>query len=162
MATPNPESLRQFVMSLGDEPRSNPTLNIFGDLITPIITGRETAGGLVIFESVTRPKGGPPRHVHHREDEAFYVTEGTYLFEYGDTRLEGGPGTYVFLPRDIPHCFQNIGDTAGRMVVVCQPSGIESFFAEVSTMQGPPDPAKIGPVGQKWGLELLGPPMAMR
>jgi quercetin dioxygenase-like cupin family protein len=102
MATPNPESLRQFVMSLGDEPRSNPTLNIFGDLITPIITGRETAGGLVIFESVTRPKGGPPRHVHHREDEAFYVTEGAYLFEYGDTRVEGGPGTYVFLPRDIP------------------------------------------------------------
>jgi mannose-6-phosphate isomerase-like protein (cupin superfamily) len=162
MATLSTESLRQFVLSPGDKPRWYPTLNIFGDLITPIITGRETAGGLVILEGVTRPKGGPPRHVHHREDESFYVTEGRYLFEYGDTRVEGGPGTYVFLPRDIPHCFQNISETAGRMMTICQPAGLEQFFEEVSKLQGPPDPARIGPVAEKWGLEILGPPMAMR
>ena len=68
----------------------------------------------------------------------------------------------MFLPRDIPHCFQNIGDTAGKMLVICQPAGLESFFEEVSMIQGPPDPAKIGPVAQKWGMEILGPPMAYR
>ena len=162
MATPSPESLRQFVLSLGDQPRSYPTLNVFGNLITPIITGSETAGGLVVLEGVAQPKSGPPLHVHHREDEAFYVVEGKFLFEYGDTRVEGGPATYVFLPRDIPHCFQNIGDTAGRMMVICQPAGLELFFEDVSKLQGPPDPAKIGPVAQKWGMEILGPPMAMR
>src|SRR6516225_7366043 len=91
MATPSPESLRQFVLSLGDQPRSYPTLNVFGNLITPIITGSETAGGLVVLEGVAQPKSGPPLHVHHREDEAFYVVEGKFLFEYGDTRVEGGP-----------------------------------------------------------------------
>ena len=81
MATLSPESLRQFVLSLGDQPRSYPTLNVFGNLITPIITGRETAGGLVVLEGVAQPKTGPPLHVHHREDEAFYVVEGKFLFE---------------------------------------------------------------------------------
>ena len=162
VSTMRPESLRQFVLSLGDQPRSFPPWNIFGDLITPIITGRETAGGLVILDAVIPPKHGPPLHVHHREDEAFYVVEGRFLYECGDRRAEGGPGTYVFLPRDLPHCFQNIGDTAGRMVAICQPAGIESFFEQVSAIQGPPDPAKIGPIAQTLGLELLGPPMAMR
>jgi hypothetical protein len=48
------------------------------------------------------------------------------------------------------------------MIVICQPAGIELFFEDVSKLQGPPDPAKIGPVAQKWGMEILGPPMAMR
>jgi len=162
MSTISPESLRQFVLSVGDKPKSYPTWNTFGDLNTPIVTGRETAGGLFIFESVIQPKTGPPRHMHHREDEAFYVVEGNFLYECGDRRAQGGPGTYVLLPRDVPHCFQNIGDKAGKMVVICQPAGLELFFEEASTIQGPPDPAKLGPLAKKWGLELLGPPMAMR
>ena len=137
-------------------------MNTFGDLNTPIITGKESAGGLFIFESIIPPKAGPPRHLHHREDEAFCVIEGKFLYECGDRRAEGGPGTYVFLPRDIPHCFQNLSDKAGKMVVICQPAGLESFFEEISAMQGPPDPARIASLGQQWGLELLGPPMAMR
>jgi hypothetical protein len=48
------------------------------------------------------------------------------------------------------------------MVVICQPAGLEAFFEEISAIQGPPDPTKVGPIGQKWGLELLGPPMAAR
>lgn len=161
MATPSPASLRQFVMSMGDKPRSYPTLNIYGNQITPIITGKETAGSLVVFESVTQPKGGPPRHVHHREDEAFYVVQGKFLFEYGDTRVEGGPGTHVFLPRDVPHCFQNISDKVANMLSICQPAGLELFFEDISKLEGPPDPARVLPIFQKWGLELLGPPMAM-
>jgi quercetin dioxygenase-like cupin family protein len=149
-------------MSLGDKPRSGPIWNIFGDLITPVITGRETAGNLVILEAVTQPKEGPPRHVHHWEDEAFYVVEGKYLFEYGNRRTEGGPGTHVFIPRDIPHCFQNIGDQAGKMLLICQPAGLELFFEELSRVQGPPEPARVVPIFQKWGLELLGPPIALR
>jgi hypothetical protein len=88
--------------------------------------------------------------------------EGNVLYEYGDQRAEGGPGTYVFLPRDIPHCFQNIDHKAGKMVMICQPTGLELFFEEVSTIQGPPDPAKLGPLAKKRGLELLGPPLGMR
>ena len=162
MANTSPDSLRQFVMSLGDRPRSGPTWNIFGDLVTPIITGMQTAGNLVILETVTQPKEGPPRHVHHREDEAFYVVEGKFLFEYADSRIEGGPGTHVFLPRDSPHCFQNIGDKTGKMLVICQPAGLELFFEDLSRVQGPPEPAKVVPIFQKWGLELVGPSIAQR
>jgi mannose-6-phosphate isomerase-like protein (cupin superfamily) len=162
MSRAGPEAIRQFMISLGGKPRTGPTWNIFGDRMTPILTGKETGGGLVIFENITQPKEGPPRHVHHREDEAFYVVEGKFLFEFGDQRIEGGPTTHVFLPRDIPHCFQNIGDKPGKMIVIGQPAGMEHFFEELSRIVGPPEPAKVAPVFHKWGLELLGPPMAQR
>ena len=57
---------------------------------------------------------------------------------------------------------QNVGDTAGRMMVICQPAGLKLFFEDVAKLQGRPDPAKIGPIARKWGMEILGPPMAMR
>ncbi len=162
MVAVSPEFLRQFVFSAGEKRRSAPTWNIYGDLVTPIITGKDTAGNLVILDTVTPPKGGAPLHLHHREDEAFYVVTGKYLFEYGDRKVEGGPGTHVFLPREVPHCFQNIGDTPGNMLVICQPASMEGFFEDLSKLQGPPDPAKVVPIFQKWGLELLGPPIAFR
>ena len=162
MATVSPESLRQFVMSVGDRPRSGPHWNIYGDLVTPIITGGETAGNPVILETVTQPKMGAPRHLHHREDETFYMVEGKFLFEFGEKQMDGGPGTCVFLPRDIPHCFQNIGEKAGKMLIICQPAGIEMFFEDLSKLQGPPEPGRVIPIFEKWGLELLGPPMAQR
>jgi mannose-6-phosphate isomerase-like protein (cupin superfamily) len=162
MAATSPEALRRFVLSAGEKPRSGLTWDIYGDLVTPIITGKESAGGLVILETVTPPRVGPPLHLHHREDEVFYVVEGKFIFEYGGKQMEGGPGTHVFLPRDIPHCFQNIGENTGKMLVICQPAGVDLFFEDLSKLQGPPEPAKVVPVFEKWGLELLGPPMAMR
>ena len=136
--------------------------DIFGEMISPILTGKQTGQGLSIFEVVTQPKWGPPLHVHHREDEAFYVLEGRYLFECASTLVEAGPGSYLLLPRSVPHTYQNIGETPGKNMVIAAPSGVEFFFEELSKISGPPDPAKVIPVFDKWGLELLGPPIAHR
>ena len=153
MSTPTPELIRRAYTELGDGHRTGPSWNIFGDTITQIIGGKQTAGRLAILEEITPPGGGTPLHVHHREDEAFYVVEGQFLFEASGSRMEAGPGCHLFMPREVPHRLLNIGDGSGKMLIICQPAGIELFFEDLSKLTGPPEPAKVAPVFDKWGLE---------
>ena len=140
--------------------RRGEPLNIYGDLIYIKLGGKETGGRYAILEDVTPPGGGSPLHVHHREDEGFYILEGDYLFEADGKRFAAHTGDFVFAPRDIPHRFRNVGATAGTMLLTLEPAGLEDFFEELAAVAGPPDPSKVVPVFLKYGLELLGPPMA--
>lgn len=137
-------------------------LDIYGDILYFKVTGKDTQGKYAIMESLTPPQLGPPLHVHHREDESFYILEGDYLFEVDGKQQELHAGDFAWAPRDVPHCFQNIGQTTGRMIIVIEPAGIENFFAEIAALTGPPDLAKALPIFGKYGLELLGPPLGAR
>lgn len=134
-------------------------LSIFSDLVYVKLGAQETGGHYSLIENVTPPGGGPPLHVHHREDEGFYILEGDYLFEADGKRLEAHAGDFVFIPRDTPHRFRNIGTTTGTMLLTLEPAGLEIFFEELAAIPGPPDPAKLAPIFVKYGLELLGPPL---
>jgi quercetin dioxygenase-like cupin family protein len=134
-------------------------LNIYGDVLSIKLSGRETDGRYALIEDVTPPGGGTPLHVHHREDEGFYILEGNYLFEADGKRFEAQAGDYVLVPRDIPHRFRNIGTTTGTILLTLEPAGLENFFEELAVVPGPPDPAKVAPIFSKYGLELLGPPL---
>ncbi len=68
-------------------------------------------------------------------------------------------GDFVFVPRDIPHRFRNIGETKGTILLTLEPGGLEIFFEELAAVSGPPDPAKVAPIFEKYGLELLRPPL---
>ncbi len=114
------------------------------------------------METLTPPNLGPPLHVHQREDENFYIVEGDYLFEVDGRRIELLAGDFAWAPRGVPHCFQNFGSAMGRMLITVEPAGIEDFFWEIEAIPGPPDPAKIAPIGAKYGIELLGPPIHAR
>src|SRR3954470_20490680 len=70
-----------------------------------------TGGALTMIEVLSPPGGTAPWHVHHREDEMFYVLEGEVLYKCGDEVFQAGPGAFVFLPRDIPHSYKNVGGT---------------------------------------------------
>lgn len=135
-------------------------LDIFGDSVFLKIGGQETGGRYALIEDVTPPGGGTPLHVHHREDEGFYVLEGDYLFEADGHRYQVRAGDFVFIPRDIPHRFRNIGKTNGTMLLTLEPAGLEIFFEELAAVSGPPTPEKVGPIFVKYGLELLGPPLS--
>ena len=139
--------------------RRGAPLNIFSDLMYIKLGGQDTEGRYALIEDVTTPGGGTPLHVHHREDEGFYVLEGHYLFEADGKRFEANPGDFVFIPKHIPHRFLNIGETNGTILLTLEPAGIEASFEELAAIPGPPDPAKLAPLFEKYGLELLGPPM---
>lgn len=108
---------------------------------------------------MTPPGGGTPLHVHHREDEGFYVMEGMYLFEADGESFEAQTGDFIFVPRNTPHRFRNIGKTAGTILLTLEPGGLEVFFGELAAVGGPPSPEKVAPLFAKYGLELLGPPL---
>src|SRR5690606_33937364 len=85
---------------------------------------------------------GPPPHIHRREDETFYLVEGSLTFLLGPERVTAGPGDFVNVPRGTVHCFRNDGDGVARMILTFTPSGIERFFEE--TLERAADP--YGPV----------------
>jgi len=102
-----------------------------GWLLTFLATGEETNGQFALMEQVARKGNVPPRHIHHREDETFYVTEGEMTFYVGDQTIKATAGTMVFAPRDVPHSFA-IDSEEVRMLVMVSPAGAEGFFKECS------------------------------
>jgi hypothetical protein len=84
-----------------------------------------------LIEAVARKGNVPPPHIHHLEDEIFYVLEGEIVVSVGDRTIKGTAGTMVFLPRDVPHSF-TIESEQGRMLILLTPAGLERWFKEFS------------------------------
>lgn len=138
-----------------------------GSLMTFLATGEDTEGQFALIEAVTRKGNGPPPHIHHREDETFYVLEGEITVSVGDRTIRATPGTMVFLPRGIAHTFV-VDSGQARVLVLVTPAGFEGWFKEFSVpamaMTLPPE-AEI-PYSQvqemlakapKFGLEFISP-----
>jgi len=138
-----------------------------GWLTTFLATGQDTQGQFALLEQTTRKGNVPPRHIHHREDETFYVLEGEMTFSVGDQTIKATPGTMVFLPRNVAHSF-TIDSEQVRLLVMLAPAGLEEFFKELSvpapSMTLPP-PAEIPyseiqkmmALAPKYGFEIVLP-----
>ena len=122
-----------------------------GQLMSTLAEGEDTGGRLTVFEILFPPDSGPPLHVHEREDEAFYVLEGSLSVRMGEEEFEALAGSFVFQPRGIPHTFRSSSDGA-RVLLLVVPSGFEGYFralsrlAEAMTLPppaGPPSPEQM-------------------
>jgi mannose-6-phosphate isomerase-like protein (cupin superfamily) len=69
--------------------------------------------------SAERPIAG--LHVHHDDDEAWVVLEGTLGFRVGVELVTVGPGAAVLVPKGTPHAYWNGGDTEARYVLMMSP-----------------------------------------
>jgi mannose-6-phosphate isomerase-like protein (cupin superfamily) len=101
-----------------------------GDHYTFLVTGAESAGAYFAMEALVPPGGGPPPHIHAREDETFYILEGEVEFLLGDEIAVAGPGDFVNVPRGTVHRFQNTGAETARIILTFTPAGIEHWFEE--------------------------------
>lgn len=128
------------------------------------VTSAGTGGLISIVEQTEPPGAQAPWHVHHREDEAFWILEGDVTIEVGDTKIEASAGDYVFGPRDIPHRY-TVGGSGCRMLFICTPGGFDNLVRDMSepaparTLPPPgrePDWAKVAAVAKAHGCELLG------
>ncbi|HSQ27789.1 MAG TPA: cupin domain-containing protein [Anaerolineales bacterium] len=116
--------------------------------------------GVLILENTFHQPGGPARHLHHAQDEWFYILEGEFLFEVGDESFRLRPGDALLGPRKIPHVWAfSGGSQSGRILITFMPAGMmESFFKQVTKANAmpPQDPA----LWRAHGMELLGPPLS--
>jgi quercetin dioxygenase-like cupin family protein len=96
-------------------------------------------------ETTVMPGGGPPPHIHTREDETFYLLDGQMSFIRGDDVIIANPGDAFFLPRDLVHTFHNSGNKSARMLVLAGPCGFEKFmlaFARPKSESVDPPPVR--------------------
>jgi mannose-6-phosphate isomerase-like protein (cupin superfamily) len=136
-------------------------------MYTYLVTGEQTAGACFAMEGLVPGGGGPPPHVHQREDESLYILEGRCEVEIGDERLLATAGDLVWMPRGTRHRFGNPGSEPLRLIMTFVPAGIERFFDEVfevahdrSTLPPPVSPELIGRLvaaAPRYGLEFLLP-----
>jgi mannose-6-phosphate isomerase-like protein (cupin superfamily) len=123
---------------------------------------RDSNGSLFVSEIVDRFKGGPARHLHHEQEEWFYVVEGEYVIEVGDERYRLGPGDSVFAPRGVPHVWAHVGEGTGRMIAAVQPAGrLEAFFDELAKIKRTPSREEQRTLFRAHGMEMVGPPLAI-
>jgi quercetin dioxygenase-like cupin family protein len=139
------------------QPDEGKLLDVLGEIITIKVAGEDTGGVYTVLQEVSPPQGGPPLHLHHREDEAFYVLEGEYEVQCGENKIRAVPGSFILAPREIPHAFRNIGSGPSKVLVIATPAGIEKFFEELSELakQGPPDIEKVKEIAERYEIELM-------
>jgi quercetin dioxygenase-like cupin family protein len=139
----------------------------FGALAEIKATAADTGGLMTIVEVTEPPRAEAPLHVHHRDDEGFWVLEGDVSFEVGDETIEASAGDYVFGPRDVPHRF-TVGDGGCRMLFILVPGGIEDVIRATSepaprrtlppppeTEPGPEEIERLKAIVKEHGYELL-------
>ena len=118
----------------------------------------QDSDGTLVLENVFHARGGPPRHVHHDQDEWFYALEGEFVVEVGAESFRLRPGDAILAPRKVPHVWAHVGEARGRILVAFFPAGkMEAFFREVTRENAMPaqDPA----LWSAHGMTVLGPPL---
>ncbi len=136
---------------------------VFGELLEVRATAEETGGAYGLIIDRGSPGFGPPPHVHHREDEGFYVIEGEYEFDLDGELLRAEAGDFVHAPRGRRHSYRNVGEAAGRLLTFYAPAGLEGLFLDVGEPvtdpaerpQGPPNPSRLLERAPHYGLEFL-------
>jgi len=129
--------------------------------------GEDNDGAYVLAELTSQPGFGPPPHIHHREDEGFYILEGEFEFMYEGRTFTAGPGSFVYLPKGRLHMHRATGDVPAWALVLNTPAGIEKFIEEAgepaTEASAPPPPPempeleRIVAIAQRYGVEV--PPL---
>ncbi len=126
--------------------------------VTFKVTTADSHGAMLVVELVHHTRGGPPQHIHHNQDEWFYVVEGSYIVGVGPDRFSLQPGDSAFGPRGVPHAWAFVDGPRGRIVLAVAPADrLEAFLRELGRRgtMAPQDPAFWPP----YGMELVGPPL---
>lgn len=141
-----------------------PTFAVVGDVYRFLATGDDTNGKYAQWEATVPPGGGPPPHVHSREEEGFYILEGEITFHVGEERIVATAGMFANMSVGVPHSFKNESRHPARMLISVAPAGLEKMFFEVGVpvAQGAttaPTPTKreiekLLAVAPRYGIEI--------
>lgn len=149
------------------KPNEGRTISIVGDVYRFMATSEDTNGKYAMWEAIVPPGGGPPPHVHSREEESFYILEGEITFQIGKERVVATAGMFVNMPVGTPHSFKNESSQPVKMIISIAPAGLEEMFFEFgvplpegSTSALPPtkdEIEKLLAIAPKYGIEIRVP-----
>ena len=148
-------------------PPQGRTIGVVGDVYRFLATGEDTNGKYAMWEAIVPPGGGPPPHVHSREEEGFYILEGEITFTVNGEKIVAKAGTFANMPVGTPHSFKNESNRPAKMLISVAPAGLEQMFFEVgvplaegATIALPPsheEIEKLLKIAPKYGVEILLP-----
>ena len=148
-------------------PAEGRTIAVVGDVYRFLATGDDTNGKYAMWEAIVPPGGGPPPHVHSREEEGFYILEGEITFMIGAQRVVATAGMFANMPVGTPHSFKNESKQPAKMLISVAPAGLEEMFFEFgvplpegSTTALPPTKAEIEKllaIAPGYGIEIQVP-----
>ena len=126
------------------------------------VTGEDTGGAFDYFIVEVAPRGGPPLHVHHKQEETIHVLKGRFKVRIGEDTFTLDEGGFAYLPSKVPHAFLNLTDEPGEVIVVYTPGGGHKFYEELgpATRGGTTDRSVIAGIFERHGMTLLGPPLS--
>ncbi len=162
IASPN-KPKRAFKVDKG-KGRNVENLRVLGSTFDCKVSGKDTNGQLCIFDTVRENGfGGPPLHLHHKQDEWFFVIRGEFKVQVGDEVLILKEGDSAFAPRKVPHTFSKTSEGVGQMMVLFQPAGkMEDFFIERASLENETDLSKkeaaLKTLWNRHGMELVDQP----
>ena len=142
---PHPPTLRK--------PSEGRTIAVVGDVYRFLATGEDTDGKYALWEAIVPPGGGPPPHVHSREEEGFYVLEGEITFTIDGKPLVATAGMFANMPVGTPHSFKNESSRPAKMLISVAPAGLEKMFFEFGVPM--PQGATTAPSPTKEEIEKL-------
>jgi quercetin 2,3-dioxygenase len=144
-----------FVVLPGTAPRFSGPQGREADVTELLATREQTGGSLGMLRQTVAPKSGPPTHVHHKEDEFFYVVSGEFKVKLGDKIMNAPAQSVMFVPRGTAHTFQNVGAKPGVLLVGVTPGGFEKMFQERQGVDGETQRALM----KTYNMEVVGPPL---
>ena len=150
------------------QPTAGQTIAIVGDVYRFLATGDDTGGKYALWEAIVPPGGGPPPHVHSREEEGFYILAGEITFQVDNARIVARAGMFANMPVGTTHSFKNESGLPAKMLISVAPAGLEKMFIEVGqavatgTVTAPlatkEEIEKLLTVAPKYGIEIKLPP----
>jgi quercetin dioxygenase-like cupin family protein len=115
------------------KPTEGRTITVVGDVYRFLAVSDDTNGKYALWEAIVLPGGGPPPHVHSREEESFYILEGEITFSFGEKRLVASAGTFANVSVGTLHSFKNETNRSAKMLISVAPAGLEQMFFEAGT-----------------------------
>ena len=136
-------------------------VHVFGVVLTLRVPSSASGGDFAVWEEAAPAGVGPPRHIHHRADEAFQILEGSYRVWIDGHFHELGPGAMAMVPKGTPHAFRCLGPSHGRMLTTVVPGGMDDFLIEIEArgFKLPDDLEQLVALGARYGHEFVGPPL---
>jgi len=124
-----------------------------------LVTSAETGGAFALIEATAPPQSAVPLHLHTREEETFFILEGSLQIQCGDSEVTVSKDSTAFLPRNIAHAYRNTGNLSAKYLMFITPGGFEKCLEEFARLPAgqAPAPETIVAIGQKYGLQFPTP-----